>query len=334
MSAIQSFLKSMQQQMASFYLVHGEEDLLRIEALDALRVAAKKHGFNQKDQFYVESQHFDWSLLVDAAQSMGLFSDKKLIEIHVPNGKVGKEGGAILQNLLQFASSDIVMVLLMPKLEKTQQNSAWFKAWQSQAQLLEAKAVSSAQLPDWIRQRLREGDLGIDDDALGVFADKVEGNLLAAKQEVDKLSLLFPQGSQLDLATIESVIANVARFDTFQLASAWMSGNQALVYRLTEGLQQTGEEPVLPLWAVSEDIRTLIRLKAGMANNTPQRELIQSLRLWGNKQQPAFAAAKRLSVTMLMTSLAQCALIDCQIKGAATGEAWRSLQDLLMELSA
>ncbi len=334
MSAVATLFSQAQKCLAPFYLLYGEEDVLRIEALDGLRNIAKKQGFEQKEQFYVEGTSFDWTQIADSMQSMGLFSEKKLIEIHVPNGKLGKEGGAAIRDLLSLGSQDMSVILLLPKLDKTQQNSAWFKAWQKEAILFEAKAVDIKALPAWIGGRLSQYKLSIEKDALNAFVDKVEGNLLAAKQEIDKLALLYPEGSQLNMADVQNTIANVARFDVFQLAHAWMSGNGANVWRLSQGLAQEGEEPVLLLWAVSEDIRTLIKLKAGLSKNTPQRELTQTLRLWGNKQQDAFVAAKRLSVTRLMQALQICALVDRQIKGAESGDAWECLQALLLDLSS
>ncbi len=333
MSTFKKILSQAQERLASFYIIYGEEDLLRIEAIDGLRQASIVQGFDQKEQFFVDNSHFDWSKVFDSMQSMGLFAEKKLIEIHIPNGKPGKEGGAALQEILNLSCDDVVVILMLPKLERAQLNTAWFKAWQKQAQIYDAKSITAEQLPKWIQSRLSEYQLQIDANALLLFAEKVEGNLLAAKQEIDKLSLLFPANTVLTLANVQEVIANVARFDIFQLASAWMEGNAAATYRLVAGLEQEGDEPILPLWAVSEDIRTLIKLKAGLSQGTSQKDLIQSLRLWGDKQYAAMAAAKRLSVLRLMDALQSCAVVDRQIKGAEDGRAWATLQKLLMDLS-
>ena len=188
-----AWLKSLKQPLGAAYLIFGEEDLLRIEAMDALRAAARQQEYFDKQVLQVEG-HFDWSLLKEAAQSMGLFAERKLIEIHIPTGKPGKEGG---EPLLQAAASftpETVTVLVLPNMDKTQQKSKWFQAWLQAASALECKEVGAKQLPQWIAGRLQQQGLGIERDALDVLADRVEGNLLAAKQEIDKLALLHPNG--------------------------------------------------------------------------------------------------------------------------------------------
>ncbi|WP_066569164.1 DNA polymerase III subunit delta [Snodgrassella sp. CFCC 13594] len=317
----------------SAYLLHGEEDLLRVEALDALRSAAKQHGYDNREVFTVDNG-FDWSALMGAAQSAGLFADKKLLEIHIPNGKPGKEGGEALVQLAHRLPEDTCVVLVLPKLEKAQAQSKWFGAWAKVATVVEAKAVSLAALPQWIETRLARDGLAIESDALRLFADKVEGNLLAAKQEIDKLALLLPAGHLVSVADAEAAVANVARFDVFQLAAAWMNGDAARVVRLLDGLAAEGSEPVLLLWAISEDIRTLIRLLAALKQGQNVGQLRNSLRLWGEKQTWAPQAARRIGVPRLLLALQTCARIDRQIKGAEEGDAWAETRHLLLSLAA
>lgn len=322
---------SLQQPLAAAYLIFGEEDLLRIEALDALRVAARQQEYFDKQSVTVEGS-FDWSLLKEASQSMGLFSERKLIEIHIPTGKPGREGGEVLLQAAASFEPDTVTVLVLPAMDKTQQKSKWFQAWLQAACALECKEMAAKQLPQWIASRLQQHQLQIDGDALDVLASRVEGNLLAAKQEIDKLSLLHAKGSQIHLHDAQQAVADVARFDVFDLAQSWMLADAQRVMHLCRSLQAEGEEPVLLLWAVSEDLRALLRLKAMQAQGEGEQVIRRNLRLWGDKYFWAQRALKRLGAKRILKALQQCALIDRQIKGAAEGNAWQTAEQLLLDL--
>ena len=316
------------------YVIHGEEDLLRVEALDVLRQAARQQGYLNREVYSADSASFDWQELLHAAGSMGLFADLKLLEIHIPGGKPGKAGGDALQELAGRLPEDTAVVLMLPKLERAQMQAKWFAALAKHGVALEAKAVSGAALPQWIQGRLKQAGLEIEADALSLFAERVEGNLLAAKQEIDKLALLHPRGHLLDMADAEAAVANVARFDVFQLAGAWMSGDAARTARLLEGLEADGEEPVMLLWALAEDIRILIRLTAALKQGQSVQSVRNSLRLWGDKQTLAPMAVRRISIARLLAALQDCAKIDCMIKGAEVGNAWAEFKHLTLELAA
>ena len=316
------------------YVIHGEEDLLRVEALDVLRQAARQQGYLNREVYSADSASFDWQELLHAAGSMGLFADLKLLEIHIPGGKPGKAGGDALQELAGRLPEDTAVVLMLPKLERAQMQAKWFAALAKHGVVLEAKAVSGAALPQWIQGRLKQAGLEIEADALSLFAERVEGNLLAAKQEIDKLALLHPRGHLVNMADAEAAVANVARFDVFQLAGAWMSGDAARTARLLEGLEADGEEPVMLLWALAEDIRTLIRLTAALKQGQSVQSVRNSLRLWGDKQTLAPMAVRRISIARLLAALQDCAKIDCMIKGAEVGNAWAEFKHLTLELAA
>ena len=316
------------------YVIHGEEDLLRVEALDVLRQAARQQGYLNREVYSADSASFDWQELLHAAGSMGLFADLKLLEIHIPGGKPGKAGGDALQELAGRLPEDTAVVLMLPKLERAQMQAKWFAALAKHGVVLEAKAVSGAALPQWIQGRLKQAGLEIEADALSLFAERVEGNLLAAKQEIDKLAFLHPRGHLLNMADAEAAVANVARFDVFQLAGAWMSGDAARTARLLEGLEADGEEPVMLLWALAEDIRILIRLTAALKQGQSVQSVRNSLRLWGDKQTLAPMAVRRISIARLLAALQDCAKIDCMIKGAEVGNAWAEFKHLTLELAA
>ena len=326
-----AWFKALKQPLAAAYLVYGEEDLLRIEAVDALRAAARAQEYFDKQVLQVEG-HFDWSLLKEAAQSMGLFAERKLIEIHIPTGKPGKEGDEALLQAASHFPPDTVTVLVLPAMDKTQQKSKWFQAWLQAASAIECKEVTAKQLPQWIAGRLQQQGLRIDGDALDVLAERVEGNLLAAKQEIDKLALLHPDGGQILLQQAQQAVADVARFDVFDLAQSWMLGDAKRVLHLCASLQAEGDEPVLLLWAVSEDLRALLRLKAMQAQGEGEQSIRRNLRLWGDKYFWAERALRRIGVKHTLAALQTCAAIDRQIKGAQDGVAWQTTEQMLLDL--
>jgi DNA polymerase III subunit delta len=320
------------QPLKTAYLIHGEEELLRIEAVDAIRSAARSQNFGEREVMVVEAG-FEWSSIISATQSVGLFADKKLLEIHISSGKPGKEGSIVLQQLAENLPDDICIILLLPKMERLQTQTKWFQSWSKNATVIEAKAISQAALPLWVKKRLKNQNLNISDDALALFVEKVEGNLLAAQQEIDKLALIHPRGHLVTLTDAQNAVANVARFDVLQLASTWMKGDTKRLLLLLDGLAAGENEPVLLLWALSEDIRTLLRLLAAFKQGKSVNELKQSLRLWGEKQNLAPLAAKRIGAKRLLAALQVCARIDRQIKGAEKGKAWTEIKHLLLSLA-
>ena len=224
---------SVDQALNPLYLIHGEEELLSIEAVDAICKAARNQAFER--EVYTVENNFNWQNVLDSAASMSLFSSKKLLQINIPSGKPGIEGADALQQLANHLPEDTVAIIYLPKLERTQQSSKWFTALAKQAEVIESRAVTRETLPRWLKSRLQQHHLDIETDALSLFAERVEGNLLAAKQEVDKLALLFPAQTKLTLEDIRYSIAQLARFDVFQLAQSWMSGDAPRLMRLLDG---------------------------------------------------------------------------------------------------
>ncbi|AXK39097.1 DNA polymerase III subunit delta [Crenobacter cavernae] len=318
--------------LAPLYFVHGEEALIALEAADAIRAAARAAGYGEREVLIAEGG-FDWSRLAEASQSLSLFTSLKLLEIRIPGGKPGNEGAAALQALAEAPPADTLMLVILPKLEKTQLSSKWFTALAAAAQVVEAKPVGRAELPGWIARRLKRQGQTLSAEALQFFADRVEGNLLAARQEVDKLALLFPEG-EIGFDDLRASVANVARFDVFQLSEAWLSGDGARVARMLDGLEAEGEAPVLVLWAASEDVRTLLKLRQGLKDGRTVRDLARELRLWGDRQRLAEPALKRIGPRTLMELLPECARADRQIKGAEVGDAWLTLRRVAARLAA
>ncbi|AXE29624.1 DNA polymerase III subunit delta [Chromobacterium phragmitis] len=318
--------------LAPLYLVHGEEALLALEAADAVRRAAQAAGYQEREVLTVEAG-FDWSQLTDSMSSVSLFASLKLLEIRIPGGKPGVEGAEALQRLAAQPPQDTITLITLPKLEKAQQQSKWFTALEKAAQVVEARPVGRAELPGWIARRLKAQGQQLGAEALAFFVDRVEGNLLAARQEVDKLALLYPKG-ELSLADLQAAVANVARFDVFQLSEAWLSGDTPRLTRMLDGLMAEGEAPVLVLWSLAEDVRMLLKLRQGLKDGRQPRDMARELRLWGEKQKLAEPALRRIGPRKLMAALSECARIDRQIKGVEPGEPWQTMRALAVGLAA
>ncbi|MBV8045819.1 MAG: DNA polymerase III subunit delta, partial [Paludibacterium sp.] len=309
---------------------HGEEALVALEAADLIRAAARQQAYLEREVLTVEAG-FDWSSLIDAMSSVSLFASRKVLEIRIPSGRPGVEGAEALTRLAEHPPEDTVTLVLLPKMERQQQGK-WFQALEKAAMVLHAAPIDRQALPGWINRRLQAQGLSMSAEALTFFVDRVEGNLLAARQEVDKLGLLYPQG-ELTLEMLRDLVANVARFDVFHLSESWLEGDAARALRMLEGLEAEGEAPVLVLWSFSEDVRMLLRLRQGLKEGRQVRDLSRELRLWGNKQRLAEPALRRIGARRLMQALETCARVDRQIKGVEQGEPWRTLKVLAHQLS-
>jgi DNA polymerase III subunit delta len=315
--------------LAPLYVIHGDEHLLAIEAADRIRAAARKAAFTERDVLQVD-RHFKWNRLVESGQSLSLFGDRKLIELRIPGGKPGKEGSVALQAYAKtIVEGDTITLITLPRLEREQKNSAWFGALDAAGITIEAPLVDRAKLPAWIAERLAAQGQSVDAEALGFLVDRVEGNLLAAHQEVQKLALLYPTG-KLRFEDVRDAVLDVARYDVFKLGEAMLAGDAVRVARMVDGLRGEGESPVLVHWAITEEVRALLRAKLGVASGQSLSTLMRQLRVWGARERLFESAMKRLSLPVLRNALVRCAEIDRVVKGLRSlgtpmGDAWTEL---------
>jgi DNA polymerase-3 subunit delta len=336
----------LQRGLKSLYTLHGDEPLLQQEALDTIRASARSQGFGERSSHTVSGAHFDWSAVLAAGGSMSLFADKQIVEIRIPSGKPGKDGSVALQQLAQAAqgNDEVLTIVLLPRLDKATKTGAWFAALESFGITLEVQPVERSALPQWIAQRL--GALGLKVEpgepgqrSLQFFADRVEGNLLAAHQEIQKLALLFPadlHGGVLSFAQIESAVLNVARYDVFKLSESVLAGQPERVQRMLDGLQAEGEAEVLVHYTLAEDIRALKRVKDAMAQGRPLPMALRENRIWGNKERLFERVLPRLSAAALADLLQSAHLVDGIVKGLKQPDwpasGWQALHRLALEL--
>jgi DNA polymerase-3 subunit delta len=307
-------------ELAPIYVVHGDEPLIALEAADAVRAAARKHGFTDREVFE-PARGFDWSELSHSLASLSLFGGKKIVELRLPTGKPGPQGGEAIAAYCERPSSDMLLLASLPRLDRTSQGSAWFGALARAGVIVDVWPVERSRLPAWIAERLGRQRQRAPREALEFLADRVEGNLLAAHQEVQKLALLAPEG-ELTLEIVREVVANVARYDAYTACEAMLSGDAARYVRVIDGLKSEGEAPTLVLWALSEDLYALARIQAGTAAGRPLDDLLRENRVWGPRQRPMKAAASRVAPGAVQGALAHAARIDRAIKGVGAGEPW------------
>ncbi|MFA5825548.1 MAG: DNA polymerase III subunit delta [Gallionellaceae bacterium] len=312
--------------LGSLYVIHGDALLLAIEAADAIRIAAREAGYSEREVLIAE-QHFKWAELRNSAQSMSLFSSRKVVDLRIPSGKPGVEGAQALQDHCDNLNPDTLTLISLPKLESTALKSKWFAALEQHATVISADEISLNALPAWIAARLKRQDQSTDEDTLIFLAQRVEGNLLAAFQEIQKLALLFPAGP-LTFEQVKDSVMDVARYDIFKLSEAMLAGDAARYARILEGLQAEGTATVLILWAISEDIRALARVSRAMQQSGNLAGALRDARVWGVKQKLVERAVRRFSPAFAERALRQAAQIDKLVKGLRKGDVWDELLQL------
>ena len=321
--------------LAPLYVITSDEHLLALEAADKIRKIARAQGFFEREVLTVE-RGFKWGELLAANQSQSLFGDKKLIELRIPTGKPGKDGGQALQNYAAASSPGNVTLITLPKLDWTTQKSAWVSALQQASVFIDIALVERTQLPAWISTRLAAQKQNADRQSIDFIVERVEGNLLAAHQEIQKLALLHPEG-KLTFEQIQDAVLNVARYDVFKLNEAMLAGDAARLVRMIEGLKGEGEALPLVLWAVAEEIRMLLKLKSGIEQGRALGMLLKEYRIWGPRERLMEPALRRLKLSTLESALQEAAQIDKMIKGlrarAFAGDAWDGLLQLGLKVA-
>ena len=308
------------------YVVHGDALLLAIEAADSIRAAAREAGYTERDTFTAE-QHFKWADLRNSAQSLSLFASRKVIDLRIPTGKPGVEGGQALQDHVASMSPDILTLITLPKLDNTARKSQWFAALERHGVMVTADDIPRSALPRWIAGRLKRQEQSADSATLEFLADRCEGNLLAAFQEIRKLALLFPAGP-LSFEQVKDAVMDVARYDIFKLSEAMLTGNAARFARILEGLRAEGAATVLVLWAMTEDIRTLGKVLQSLQRGGSLAGALRDARVWGPRQELIENAARRLKFPHIERAMQQAARLDKTIKGLRQGDVWDELLQL------
>lgn len=318
----------LQRTIAPLYVLMGAELLLVMEAADEIRLSASRQGYTNREIITVD-QRFDWRGLRQWGRQSSLFGNQRLLDIRIPTGKPGREGGAALEAFSQRLPSETVAIVTLPWLDQQSQSSKWFKALEQAGHLVVIPAVKREQLAAWIAKRLQCQNHIVNRDALQFFVDNVEGNLLAAHQEIQKLALLYPSG-ELSFEQIKTAILDVARYDVTQLAEAMMTTDMARFSHILCGLRAEGVASPYILAVLSEEIRLLLKLHAAtrVDRNIPLAQIMKTLRIWPSRQKLITVGFKRIHPDQLVGALRQAANIDRIIKGMTAGDEWQALLNL------
>ena len=322
----------LQQQLSPVYLISGDEPLLVQECCDMIRQKAREAGCTEREVIDTSAGGFKWPDILNSAASMSLFAERKLTEIRIPNGKPGKEGSAALCDYLELASGDDVLLVIAGKIDKQSVNSKWYKALDKAGITVQVWPVKSAEMPRWLQQRVRAANMEIDREALQLLCEQVEGNLLAAVQEIEKLKLLADD-TRITVDTVTNSVSNNARYNLFDMTDNALKGDAAGSLRMLHGLRGEGTEPLVALWALTREIRTLYEAKRDCDKGQKPQQALTTRRVWKNRMPLMQSALSRHDSDSLSLLLEQAALVDGNVKGYASGNAWDNLEQLVTSLS-
>ena len=316
--------------VAPLYVVHGDEPLFVIEAADAIRAAARRAGCDEREVFIVE-QHFRWDAFVAANANLGLFGSRKLIDLRIASGKPGVEGAEALTRHAQHLDADNVTLVTLPRLDRTALASSWFAALADAGVTVSVAPLERAALPGWVAERLARNDQRVTRETLAFLAERCEGNLLAARQEIDKLALLLPPG-QLAHDDVERAVANVARYDIQELSEAWLQADAGRTLRIIDGLRGEGEPITLAIWQLSEDLHALAGVRDAVAHGQSLQTAVRGARAWGKRQGALERAARRVTAAEVERLLQMLARLDALAKGLGRLDPWDMLVAAALDL--
>jgi DNA polymerase-3 subunit delta len=327
----EQLLTALRKQLPPLVWISGDEVLLMQEACDAVRRLAKEQGFSER-QVLEAGPGFDWNQLLASNQELSLFAERKLIDLRLGSHKVDEAARAALAQYLAQPNPDNLLLLTTSRIDKQSQGTKWFKQLENAGAFCQLWPVSEQQLPGWIGQRLAAQGIRAEPQALQLLADRVEGNLLAAAQEADKLRLLV-DGDKLDAAQVEELVADNARYSVFALIDSCLAGNGERALRILSHLRAEGEELLYILTMLCREIRALAAMQADMAQGQPISAVLQAHRVWGNKQAQVSRALQAHRQSSLLALLERARRIDQSVKGLAKLNEWDEIGALVLRFS-
>ncbi len=312
----------LEQQLLRVYLISGDEPLLAGEAADAIRAAARNKGFTERDVHFLE-RGSDWDDVRASAGNLSLFGARRVVEIRMPTGKPGVAGGAALVSLIEIDDRDTVYLILTPRLDRDVQSAAWVRAVETHGAWVQVWPIDADRIATWLKARARRLGLKVAGDGIELLAERTEGNLLAAHQELEKLRLLAPQG-EVTADTILASVADSARFDVFQLGEAVLAGETERALRMLAGLRAEGVEATLVLWALTKAVRDLWACVTAVPGSRPK--------VWGRQAAALDKGARRASRLPYSSLVLRASRADRMVKGRLSGDAWDEMILLAAEI--
>lgn len=319
------------QRLEPVYVVAGDEPLQLGEACDVIRAVARQQGFTERHVLHVE-RGFDWDNFLAVSNSLSLFADRQLIELRMPGGKPGDKGAKALVEYTQNPSPDTVLILSTGKLDKQTQRSKWFSSLEKAGVFISVWPVETKQLAGWIQHRVRAKRMKLMPAAVQLIVDRVEGNMLAAAQEIDKLYLLYGSTEIDELAVLDSV-SDSARYDVYSLVDVALSGDGKRVTRMIDGLRAEGVEPVLLTWALAREIRTMYTMAMKVNQGARAEQVVAQAGVWPKRKPVVSAGLKRHKLASWQDMLQHANRIDRIIKGLSAGNVWDELLQLALGIA-
>ena len=317
--------------LAPVYVVHGDEPLLALEAGDAIRAAARRAGCDEREVFVADAQ-FRWDAFRANNANLGLFGTRRLVDLRIPTGKPGIEGAKVLEACAADPNPDNVTLVTLPKLDRAAQSSAWFTALARAGVEVPVWPVEREELPRWIAARLAKQGQKAAPETLAFLAESSEGNLLAARQEIEKLALVLPPG-MLEHDAVVDAVADVARYDVGALSEAWLTGDGARAVRILTVLRDEGETPVLPVWQLAEDVHALAIVQGLVAQRIPAASAVRQARVWGRRAAAMERAATRVPRDVAPSLVPALARLDAMSKGLGHADPWEALEAAALVLA-
>jgi DNA polymerase-3 subunit delta len=325
---LSSYLKN---NLAPCYLVSGDEHLLVAEALDSIRAAARDRGFTQRES-HVATQWFDWSSLAASSSNLSLFAERRIIELRLPTGKPGRVGSSEIVDLVERLGPELMLIISAPKLDTSASSSKWVKAIDSNGIFLPVWPVGVRELPEWIAARMRVAGLEPDRAAARLIADRVEGNLLAASQEIEKLRLLLGEGP-ISAEDVANAVADSSRYDVYKLVDAALAGDARRALRILGGLRAEGVEPVIVFWALGRELRLLAGLSDAVRQRIDLGQAMQKARVWRNRQGLVRSCVSRAPADTFHRLLKAVGQGDAAAKGRLRADPWQVANDVVLGLA-
>ena len=313
------------------YIVSGDEQLLVQETTDLIRRMLRTSGFEDRKQFYAESG-FDWKSLMQSAGAMSLFFEKKLIEVTLPSGKPGGHGSEMLMELLNQLNKDNVLLLILPKVGQDVQRTKWFKALEAEGAFIQIWPIEVKSLPGWLTNRFQQAGLRVSREAAQLMADRVEGNLLAAVQEIERLRLISSNG-QIDVQQVTEGVSENARYDVFQLLDSALGGDPVRSFRLISGLKAEGVELMFVLSVFVRELRNLEKMKTDLESGQSRETVFKRARVWKKREVLVSRFLDRRQLLELRQMISLLGYTDRLVKGAEQGDPWRVLQEVILRLA-
>ncbi len=322
-------LKAQLQNLKPIYVITGDEPLLSEETNEYINKIAKQHGFNERKTIHTNA-NFNWQMLIETTQSLSLFSEKKIIELHLKNGKPGKDGGLILSEYAQSPLENNLLILRLPKLPTTSQKSKWFTALEQAGVVINIWPIKAEQFPHWLQRRLARAKLQTSAAGLNLLANLSAGNLLAAKQNIEKLTLLYQQGD-ITVEQIENCLSDSSTYDVYTLLNNSLAMDAKKSYKILQHLQAAHTEATLILWVFTKELRLLAQLAKALAEGKILNHLWQKYGVWQQRKILLQRHLTKTTYSQYLDLLQLAARCDRLIKGIESGNIWACLNELILK---